>query len=63
MAKRNKTCFSCDKNIKLDEKYFMVAIEVPYINLYFCWDCRESIDINEFIRENAEKISQYDTNM
>lgn len=46
------TCPVCDKQIIIGDKKYMVALEKPYMNLYFHSDCYEGIDnLYEFISE------------
>lgn len=42
-------CIECNKNVNLSEKYFLVAIERPYVNFYLHWDCwlSQKSNINE----------------
>jgi len=55
-----KKCFYCDEEIKEpDEKYMMIAVEIPYINLFFHKDsCYLKIkdNLNTYIRKNSEKV-------
>jgi len=53
-----KTCFLCEKRILPKERYKMVAIEVPYINLFFHEGCYGSIkfDLSEFLSLNVNKL-------
>lgn len=53
-----KKCFYC--KTEFTGKYFMYAIEHPYINLWFCWKCFSDLNYNgltEFILNNINKIS------
>jgi hypothetical protein len=60
-SRNNKMCFKCDVDLQPGEKKFMVACEVPYVNIYFCWKCKEGLgdDIYDFLQENSEKIVEY----
>lgn len=43
-------CPVCDKHIEKGEKKYMVALERPYMNLYFHSDCYETLDnLGDFI--------------
>lgn len=45
-------CPVCDKQIITGDKKYMVALEKPYMNLYFHSDCYGGIDnLYEFINE------------
>lgn len=54
-------CFYCGKEINLseNEKYQMIPIERPYVNLFFhkenCYNEIKSIE-KQYITENAERI-------
>ena len=50
-------CFICDEEILKDERRTMIAIEVPYINLYVHKDCHDKLlDLSAFLTQNTEKI-------
>jgi len=60
-------CFHCGKEINLgeNEKYKMVPIESPYLNLFFhketCYREIKSTE-KEYLTENAEKIWEWASN-
>lgn len=54
-------CFECEKEINLEDKKMMLAIEVPYRNLWFHKDCYNTIKEREiiYLTQNAEKCYNY----
>ncbi len=49
-------CPVCQEVID-NHSYYMIALERPYINIYFHIDCYKTItDITEFLKENIEQI-------
>jgi hypothetical protein len=54
-------CFICDEEILKEDRRIMVAIEVPYVNLYMHKDCHDKIlDLSAFLTQNVEKIYNID---
>ncbi len=56
-------CFYCEKEIAPDEKLYYVALDRPYVMLPFhrdtCLREVESIEIEEYLRLNQERVFQY----
>ncbi len=49
-------CFYCNKKIG-ESKYFLLGLDIPYINLYFHLSCYQEIDdIETYLKLNAERI-------
>lgn len=53
-------CLHCNEPI-LDSQKKMLAFDVPYKNVYLHSDCLKAIlpELEQYIRENAEKIQNY----
>jgi hypothetical protein len=56
----NLLCFSCDKEISPDNEKYFLGLDKPYINISFHRNCYKEIqgDINDFLLENLDKISE-----
>ena len=56
-------CFHCGKEISLkNNEHHMVAIDTPYLNLFFCSpDCWSTVnpDIEQYLAENIELVYNY----
>jgi len=57
VIKKYKPCIVCKKEILDIDSKFMIALEVPYLNLYVhrsCWmEIRNNLD--EFMSDNLER--------
>jgi hypothetical protein len=55
-------CFYCKNDIKDAEEKFMLAIEVPYVNLWFhrsCYNLNIKPQENLYLAQNAQMIYFY----
>jgi len=56
-------CFYCGKEISMkNNEHHMVAIDNPYINLFFCSpECWLTVnpDLEQYLVENTEKVYTY----
>jgi hypothetical protein len=59
--KRKHVCFECEKEI--NERPYIIAIDVPYINLKFHKECfkkiRGSGNEQKYLEDNIKKIYEY----
>jgi hypothetical protein len=55
------TCFVCDKEILDSEDSYMVAIEIPYGNLFMHRNEYKQIEstLSEYLTERIEKVYSY----
>jgi Fe-S cluster assembly iron-binding protein IscA len=62
MPIRTRLCFFCDLEVKKDDLKRMVALERPYINLWFHRACYSLIKDNElgYLTANIKKIFKYE---
>ncbi len=54
-------CFHCDKEIPTEDKKTMLALEIPYTNLWFHRDCYNTIKSQEviYLTQNSQKCYNY----
>lgn len=56
-------CFHCGKEIDAGDRYQMIGVEVPYVNLFFhkptCWEAVGWEKFHEYLALNVEKIYNY----
>jgi hypothetical protein len=59
-------CFHCGKEIGDLDKYQMIGLDKPYINIYFhkpdCWISVGWEDLNAYLALNLQKIYNYREN-
>lgn len=48
-------CPVCSMEIKNWMNEYMVATEIPYTNVYLHLECKKTINLEEFVVNNAEK--------
>jgi hypothetical protein len=56
-----RMCFKCEKEIKVDERVFMLALDKPYVNLWFHAKCYIEIEdtTEEYLLSNYEKLNDF----
>jgi len=54
-------CLLCESNILKDQDKFMIALDIPYINLYMHMGCYRQIqeDLNNFLLQHIEMVYNY----
>lgn len=54
------SCFHCGKKIERGDKVKMVALDIPYINLFFCrpdcWITANVPNLNTYLVQNIERV-------
>jgi hypothetical protein len=54
-------CFSCEKEIETTDKKRMVAIDTPYLNLWFHFEClRQITDLRSYLSEHYKLLEKYE---
>lgn len=58
--RKNKLCFICRKELKSDERAFMLGIDRPHINIFSHYECWQNIkgSWKDFVLSNWEWIER-----
>ena len=52
-------CPVCYGEVSMAVRHFMIAVDIPYLNIFFHFDCYKGIKDNEILHEYINKWYNY----